>query len=150
VISEHMAWSVLADLLLVVHDEHAPGDAEWDRWLRDYAAGAADLRAMIVYSLGGGPASAQRKKLLETISQLPRAPDVFMVTSSALARGVVTALSWFLPAAHRAKTFRLDELDRVFAVLDLDAAARKAAKLEIDTLMSTLPSRLGLSRSAGA
>jgi hypothetical protein len=145
-----MAWSVLADLLLVVHDEHAPGDAEWDRWLRAYAAGAADFRAMIVYSAGGGPTSAQRKRLLETISRLPRAPAAFMVTSSALVRGVVTALSWFLRPAHRAKTFRLDELDRVFGLLDLDAAARRATKLEIDTLMGALATRVGLSPSAGA
>jgi hypothetical protein len=145
-----MAWSVLADLLLVVHDEHAPGDAEWDRWLGAHTAAAASVHAVLIYSTGGAPSSAHRKKLLETIERLPRAPAVFMVTSSALVRGVVTALSWFLPMPQRAKTFRLEELDRALALLDLDAVERKATKLEIDKLMSALEVTAGAVLHPGA
>lgn len=88
-------------------------------------------------------------QLLETIARLPHVPAAFMVTSSALARGVVTAMSWFLPAPQCARTFRLDELDHVLALLDLDASAREAVKLAVHTLMGILAGRVDTSATRG-
>jgi hypothetical protein len=147
---KHMGWVVLGDLLVVAHDEHSPNDDEWHAFVREYRAHAPKLRALLVYSLGGGPISAQRKQLLEMLTSLPHVPTAFMVTSSALMRGVVTAMSWFLPAAKRARTFRLDEVDQVFAILGLDAATRTATRRALDTMFAVLRGSEGSSSSAEA
>jgi hypothetical protein len=44
----HMAAAVVADVIVVVHDEHAPGDDEWQAWLGLYRKHASDSRALVV------------------------------------------------------------------------------------------------------
>jgi hypothetical protein len=145
-----MAWSVVGSVLVVVHDERAPDDDEWALWVREYEDRSTQVRAMLIYSTGGGPSSPQRKKLLDIITRLPRVPSAFMMTSSAAVRGIVTAMSWFLPPAQRAKTFRLDEFDRVFGLMALDAPARRQVQAEIERLGGSLGSGTGARPGARA
>jgi hypothetical protein len=136
--SIHMAASVVGAVLVAVHDEHTPGDDEWQTWLDLYRKRGADSRALIVHSTGGGPSSPQRKHLLDAINALARVPPVAVLTSSTVMRGLVTAIGWFEPAARRAKTFRLDELAAACTALGLDRAMQNALKVEIDRLRGSL------------
>jgi hypothetical protein len=136
--AKHMAWSIHGDLLLVAHDEGPPSDEEWRAWLRDYEAAAATLRGNVVCSLGGGPTSSQRKDLLNVIGRLERVPPALILTSSALMRGLVTAIGWFLPVDRRPTMFALDQLGAALDSLGIDTSARVAARTEMERLRASL------------
>jgi hypothetical protein len=138
---KHMAWSLTGDLILTVHDEGPPADDEWRAWLRDFEGAAPSLRGNVVYSLGGGPTSSQRKDLLNAIARLQRVPPTVILTSSALMRGLVTAIGWFLTADRRPTMFSLDEMGPALDSLSIDADARTAARAEIERLRASLAAR---------
>lgn len=135
---KHMAWTVLGDLLLTAHDDKAPSDDEWQSWLRDYEANIEGLRGNVVHSLGGGPTSSQRKDLLSIVNRYARVPPTVIMTSSALMRGLVTAVGWFLPPERRPTMFNLDEVGPALGSLGLDPATRNAARMELDKLRASL------------
>jgi hypothetical protein len=136
--AKHMAWTVAGDLIITVHDERAPADDEWRSWIRDFEGNIERLRAVVVHSLGGGPTSSQRKELLNVINRSERVPATVIMTSSALMRGLVTAIGWFLPPERRATMFKLDEIGPAFDCLGLDASARSIALTELNKLRASL------------
>jgi hypothetical protein len=140
-----MAWSTVDDLFLVVHDEHAPADLEWHAWLREYGASLTSVRALIIYSTGGAPTTGQRKALLAVLGRFVKSPTTVVLTSSALVRGVVTAVSWFVREGLRARPFALDDEDRAFAFLAIDAGTAARVRAEKNRLADTL----GRMRAAG-
>ncbi len=73
--------------ILVANDKGSPSDAEWDAVL-GLTRGAT---GSLVYTSGGVPNSAQRKRASEQGLLALRAA---LMTDSPIARGVVTALSW--------------------------------------------------------
>lgn len=135
---KHMAWSTMGDLLLVAHDEGPPSDDEWQAWLRQFEASARGLRANVVSSLGGGPTSSQRKELLAVLAHLDHVPAAVILTSSALMRGLVTAIGWFLPADRRPTMFGVDEVGPAFDLLGIDRSVRPAVRAEIERLRASL------------
>jgi hypothetical protein len=147
--AEHMAWSILGDLLLVAHDEEPPGDEEWARWLRDFDAHAPALRATLVCSTGGGPTSSQRKDLLAVIDRHKRVPRTLILTSSAVMRGLVTAIGWFLPAERRAKMYRPDEMARALEYLAVDPVTGRAVQVETARLAASLRATRSAALSTG-
>jgi hypothetical protein len=145
--ARHMAWSTYGDLLLLAHDEHRPTDDEWRSWLRAYETRSPRIRGVLVRSLGGGPSSSQRKELVEAMeAQTIRTPTAIL-TSSAIARGVLTALSWFLSAERLPRTFTLDDVVAALTFLGVDAASEGGVRAELARLAGSLD--LPARRAAG-
>jgi hypothetical protein len=74
----------------------APAQAEWDAYLAAVRTHVKlfPLPLSFVYTQGAGPTAMQRKQLTATI---PTKTRVAVITRSAMERGIVTALSWFVP-----------------------------------------------------
>jgi hypothetical protein len=136
--AKHMAWTVLGDLLITAHDEGAPSDDEWRSWLRDYEGHIEALRGNIVHSLGGGPTSSQRKDLLNVIGRHEHVPPTVIMTSSALMRGLVTAVGWFLPPERRPTMFNVEDLGPALDCLRVEASIRTSVRTELDRLRASL------------
>lgn len=120
-----MAWALVDDIGVIVHGAGAPSAAEWQEWLAEYRRKSSLLSGVFIYSLGGGPTSAQRTDLLKIVDKLQHVPQTVMVTESAMVRGIITALSWFVAPAKRARVFSPADLENAFGVLGLSESARQ-------------------------
>jgi len=67
----------------------------------------------MIDSFGGGPTSAQRTELVAIVEGLQHVPQTIMVTPSAMARGIITALSWLIAPRKRAKVFATASLHKL-------------------------------------
>lgn len=136
----NMLWGEKNDVAIAVHTEQAPSDGEWDGWIELCAKESPHRLGFLVFSDGGGPSSVQRSKL-SRIPELKRIPSA-VVTSSAVGRGIVTAVSWlgtkvraFAPVNVR------DALDYLRVPEDLrHGVLREVASLRMGLVGSTLDS----------
>lgn len=79
-----------ARLLLLAHGSVPPAQDEWNQYVEALAEGhKSGLTGLLVLTDGPGPNSSQRKQ----ISSFDLRSAV--LTPAAVARGIVTALSWF-------------------------------------------------------
>ncbi|MET0592793.1 MAG: hypothetical protein ABW133_08850 [Polyangiaceae bacterium] len=131
-----MVWAFLEEIALVVNGAHTPTASEWRRWIE--AGGSRRPRGVFVYSFGGGPSSAQRTETVALMEKLRYVPTTVMVTSSVVARGAITAMSWFVPPAKRAKVFAPAEIEDAFAELGLPEAARRRIYERLTELADTV------------
>ena len=130
-----MVWQFEGRVLVVVHGAANPSQLEWGSLMNETAArGRADLRMLIV-SHGGGPDVDQRKQLATLMAASP-APRAVM-TSSALVRGIMAALSFFNP---HMKAFGLRDVTGASDYLELTATER----MEAQRLLGVLESKLDL------
>jgi hypothetical protein len=136
--ARHMAWSTHGDLLLLAHDEHRPADDEWRGWLRAYETRSPHIRGVVVRTLGGGPSSSQRKELVQAMHTRTIPTPTAMLTSSAIVRGLLTALSWFLPAERLPTMFALDDVVAALTFLGVDVASEGGVRAELARLAASL------------
>jgi hypothetical protein len=117
-----------------------PPDGEWSQWV-DYIANnivpGSGPRVLVVTE-GGSPTAGQRAALSNVTDQHRNAAKVAVCTDSTMARGAITALSWFLPNAYRA--FSPADIDRAIDYLDL-----RSSTSEIKATIKILQRQLGLS-----
>ena len=99
----NQAFELCGSTMVVVHGTRAPTDAEWREGL-DYTRTVVHaVRGQLVVSAGGGPTPHQRKNLHDLFSKrVDGTPPTAVVTSSAIARGIVTAFSWVVKDKIRA------------------------------------------------
>ncbi len=105
--------------MLAVYTENPPGDEEWAEYLRV----VGDLQpkdAMLILSAGGGPSLMQRRDLEEATSH--HTGRVAVVTTSRIARGIVTALSWL---DRNIKAFDPTHRDAAFDYLEIADEGRE-------------------------
>ena len=101
-----MAFLRVGRTLVAVHNALAPSDEEWNRYLELCRGSMPDALAApfnmsgLVFTDGGGPTTPQRAALLDVMRDARIRSSV--ITTSALVRGIVTALSWFSPSSIRA------------------------------------------------
>lgn len=124
---------------LLVLGASNPPDAEWDQWVEYIATNIAPGSGprVLVVTEGGSPTAGQRAALSNVTDQHRNASKVAVCTDSTMARGAITALSWFLPNAYRA--FSPADVDKAIEYLDLTPA-----KAEIKTTVRLLQRGLGL------
>jgi hypothetical protein len=135
-----MLWGEKCDVVIGVHTERAPSDDEWDGWIELCAKATPNRLGFLVFTDGGGPSSIQRSKL-SMIPELKRIPSA-VVTSSAVGRGIVTAVAWlgtkvraFAPVNVR------DALDYLRVPQELRyGILREVASLRMGLVGSTLDS----------
>lgn len=137
-----IAWEFHQRLIVLVIGRASPTVREWDRFVAECAARAADdlNGGVLVVSDGGAPSSTQRHAIanLSAARQTPQA----VVVNSAVGRGVVTAMSWL---GIRNKPFAPRELMEAFAFvggaeLGVDFATLQAA---VRRLERQLEKRIG-------
>jgi hypothetical protein len=128
-------------LMILVHGERAPTDAEWDPYvamLRAKWALDRPLRRVFVYGDGPGPNASQRQKLrYEPRDDRPISTAV--ITHSLVARGIVTALSWFFEI----RAFSPGSIDDSFEYLEVP----RSEWLMVRTAIATMRMRLTGTRS---
>lgn len=112
----NVAYTRVGDFLLMAHPETAPTDEEWDRAVEAIREAAdSGARALIVHTLGGGPNAAQRKKVAAMWEARGAMIDIAVTTPSAMVRGVITALNWFLSRPARAFATLREAMEEVGA-----------------------------------
>lgn len=114
-----------------------PADSEWNRYI-DFLTRADDPhespRALVVTE-GGGPTPAQRRRLNDALSNRIAASRIAVVTKSPIARGIVTALSWFNPVYN---AFEPKHMDGALAHVGLFGDAATDAKALVEQLKTEL------------
>jgi hypothetical protein len=110
----NMVYAIRDDLFVVVHRARPPTDAEWTDYLDSWKP--LDMSAMrtLVFTDGGGPNPAQRKAANAALAG--KSSLTAVVSSSALVRGIVTALGWFNP---KIKAFGPEDAEHAFAYLGI-------------------------------
>ncbi len=119
----------VGSLIVSAHDSDAPTDAEWDAML-SLIRGATGA---LVYTSGGGPNSAQRKRAAERGLTALRSA---VLTTSTMARGVVTALSWL--GATDTRAFGPEQVEEALAFLNVPAAERKEVTATLELLRKSV------------
>jgi hypothetical protein len=103
-----MAFGNFMSCVILVHSATAPTDKEWGHYIDFLKQQRTAQTKIIVVTEGGSPGASQRAKLTELFGKVG-VPTAVM-TESAVARGVVTALSWFYAGKLGAfPTARMDE-----------------------------------------
>ncbi len=105
-----------SDLLLAMFATEPPAGAEW----KSYLAAASSLKAndkMLIFSVGGAPTALQRKEVEDSTRE--HEGPVAVVTTSRIARGVVTALRWM--GSDNIKAFDPGGREQAFEYLGLSA-----------------------------
>lgn len=138
----NVAWKFDGRLSVMVHGPGAPTNLEWQRFLRD----AVDQRTgshwrNLVVSYGGRPDGEQRKLLADMLKG--RAAPTAIMTSSAIVRAAVAAMSFF---NRQMKAFALDDFEGAASYLELTADERAKAQ----RLRAELTQELGLTGRAAA
>jgi hypothetical protein len=138
-----MRWAIVDGIGVIVHGSGTPSNDEWQEWLSEYRRRSSELDGVFIYSFGGGPTSAQRTRLLEIVEKLQHVPQTIMVTSSAMVRGIITALSWFVAPRKRAKVFAPADLEAAFSALGMSEPRRDRVYRQIAELADTVGRRPG-------
>lgn len=128
-----LGFAKCGNCLVYLSSTSAPGESDWAEYM-EWLTAALDEKGrgkleILVYERGPGPNAAQRKQLRTLVEE--RDVKVAVVTTSPVARGVMTALSWFAKSAvYRA--FAPAELESAFEFLELDHRAKTAVRQVID------------------
>lgn len=81
-------------ILVMMSTSKTPSDEEWTRHCQDLTRERPHLRGVLVYTAGGGPTSKQREQLRVAVGA--SLPPTAIMTDSAMVRGIITSINWFL------------------------------------------------------
>jgi hypothetical protein len=128
------AFRSVGDFLVFVHTEDPPSDEEWDQLMTAFKQ-VPDLRRcrVLVLTAGGAPNARQRQVVNAILKQAT--PPVAIVSSSMVARAVVTAMGWFNP---RMKAFAEEDISGAFAHLDATEVDRGRLSQAVNELRREL------------
>jgi hypothetical protein len=87
---------------------------------------------MLIWTLGGAPSPSQRKAATEVIKPYTGTLKIAVVSGSAMARGILTAFSWFVQMQFR--TFSLNHIDEALEYLEVPSSRRVLAKAMLENL----------------
>jgi len=91
--TQSMLFKLVDGVLVGIHTHVAPSAQEWRthcQWIEQIRF---EVRAVLVFTQGGGPTSAQRSEMRAAMHELSPPPTAIL-THSAIARGIVTAFNW--------------------------------------------------------
>jgi hypothetical protein len=125
----NMVFSVVGNVMILVHSARPPADAEWNEYLNAFRVRDPEKLRSIAFTDGGAPNTAQRKALNSILEGKTTLAAV--VSPSSMVRGVVTALSWF---NAKIRVFRPDEVEEAFKHLGVPKAEHALIWREIHKL----------------
>jgi hypothetical protein len=133
-VKRNLAIQVIDRLFIVAYGATSPTDEEWSDYLGLVQRHGIDRTQHIIFTEGGAPTSAQRRRVAALLDG--RAVPVAVLSASARVRAMVTALSWLNP---RIKAFppsalpeALDFLDVPASRADLIAGALHKLRADVD------------------
>jgi hypothetical protein len=126
-----MAWSRFREVYLLVHAPGIPADEDWSEFIRDVTTTV--LPGIVVMAGNAKLSPSQRADVQQWF--LENGVRGSVVTDSALARGVVTALGWF---KVKLKSFSPSELDRALDFAGVEPEGRSGARSAIEELQRAL------------
>lgn len=89
-----MVWRVIDQILVLVHTNTPPSEAEFNAYVNFCKTKLPpSCNQCMVVTPGPGPNAKQRERVNEFLKTHPM--KVAVVTDSTLVRGITTALSWF-------------------------------------------------------
>ena len=134
---KNMAFKVIDRLMIAVYGTENPTDGEWRSYLQEIEQHGIDRTVHLIFTEGGGPTATQRRFLNTLLGA--RSVPVAVMSSSAVIRGVVTALSWF---NRKIRAFPPTGLRDALAYLEIPISRTEMIEREMDSL------RLSLGRKA--
>ncbi len=123
--------------LIVLSADVPMSDADWDGVVAAVAASPARRKSLVIAGRFG-PNAKQRKRLADSFAGHPTTAAV--MTSSAIALGIVTAMSLFVPST---KAFKPTDFEGAFRHLDVPPQDRGM----LLRVISSLKAELGISAS---
>jgi hypothetical protein len=126
-----MAWSRFRDVYLLVHAPGIPADGDWSEFIREVTTTV--LPGIVVMAGNARLSPSQRADVQRWF--LENGVRGSVVTDSALARGVVTALGWF---KVKLKAFSPSDLDQAFHFVGVEPEWRSGARSAIEQLERAL------------
>jgi hypothetical protein len=141
-----MWFDRVGELHILVHGTATPAAGEWlehvARYRSDLAANNPP-KAFLVVSAGGGPNSMQRKQVIAVAPEKDDMP-VVICSSSAMARGITTALRWISKVPYY--SFEYDEIEPAYRLTGATAPSLE----ETRQLIFDAQERLGIRVSKAA
>jgi len=115
----NVAWREVQGIRVAHHNKDAPTELDWNdvlAWTRDRCAKPGVAKFLIV-SDGGAPNARQRTEFARAVER--RETRTAIVTGSAIARSILTAMQWFTPTI---RGFAPADLHAAFAYLEIAPA----------------------------
>lgn len=122
-------------LLILVHTKDAPENDEWKEYVESARKWRQEIQGFLVVSDGGGPNTMQRAELDEAIDIEHHPGKTAVVTISRIARGIVTAISWFSPGI---KAFGTNQMSQAIEYLGTPPPEVEAVVVEVNRLKKSL------------
>lgn len=131
-----MAYHYVDRVMLLAHTAQNPGEAEWEGYCALMAEVRGELRGVLVYTLGGGPNSKQREQCRVAIENNPSGAAI--MCGSAVVRGIITSLNWFLD--NRLMAFSLHDFEGALRYVERTAGPldRTRYRRELGALIDRL------------
>ncbi len=118
-----LAYGNIGHCVLFVAGKHPLDDREWDGYVQflgeTLVPGSNPV--CLVLTEGAGPTATQRQRLNEVIAPVFREFKTAVITSSHIARGILTAMSWIYPVYH---VFSPGEIDAALRFLGIEGPRR--------------------------
>jgi hypothetical protein len=113
---KNMAFEMVGDLFILVHNKEVPTDAEWALYTSALRSRTEDMDEIgtLIYTEGGGPTAAQRKALNDVLGG--RTTRAAVVSDASMVKMITTALGWFNP---KIKAFSPNESTEAFDYLGI-------------------------------
>lgn len=135
-----MGFHVERELAILVHGERPPTQDEWAQYIR--ALEEARPRRLLVVSQGGGPNAAQRAEVVRVLKAMCKEDGIEFATavlsSSALARGITTAIRWLSGA--ELKSFHYHDIKGAMSYLGLPSTRLADVTGHVRTLQELVQS----------
>jgi hypothetical protein len=120
-----MVYRYVDGIYVMVHTVTAPSDDEWNQHCKELETVHASLRGVLVFTAGGGPTSKQRERLRSSVPS--SIPPTAIMTDSALVRGIITSINWFVN--NPLSAFEPQNLDGALRHIARGGAPIDAAKI---------------------
>src|SRR5262249_51150233 len=101
-----MIRGLVGGTYICAHSTEPPTDEEWNSFLADMEREHRNVRGLFVVTDGGGPNTMQRERVTQFWASRVT-PKMAILTPSAVVRGAVTAINWFL--GKRLRAFALED-----------------------------------------
>ena len=130
-----MLCRTVGSVIVIVQNAQPPSDREWNDFLKLLVERRTDLPKLklLVMTAGGGPSSAQRKRLQATLGGTPM--RVAVVSDNMKVRFVGSTIALF----HKEyRSFLSSEMDEASEHLNLTEVERRHAESEVKELTTLL------------
>ncbi len=125
------AYTIHKRVFLVMNTKDNPSDAEWGEYVDFTIKNLAHFSSTMIITEGGGPNTMQRGMMNDLLEAKGFKQKVAVVTLSRLARGIVTALSWFNP---NVRAFSTVQIPAALTYLDIPESEHEGVQREIRAL----------------